>query len=96
MNGFRTKIYPIRILVDGKEVFKGNTVPSLGYFTASCKPTKGKTVTVQLLNSGEATAESKKIGVEVNGKKLDDGIERAETKSKGGLSIIEAEIYESK
>ena len=96
VNGFRTKIYPIRILVDGKEVFKGNTVPSLGYFTASCKPTKGKTVTVQLLNSGEATAESKKIGVEVNGKKLDDGIERAETKSKGGLSIIEAEIYESK
>lgn len=96
VNGFRTKIYPIRILVDGKEVFKGNTVPSLGYFTAICKPTKGKTVTVQLLNSGEATAESKKIGVEVNGKKLDDGIERAETKSKGGLSIIEAEIYESK
>ncbi|MFW0718449.1 glycoside hydrolase family 2 protein [Pedobacter sp. N23S346] len=96
VNGFRTKIYPIRILVDGKEVFKGNTVPSLGYFTAICKPTKGKTVTVQLLNAGEATAESEKIGVEVNGKKLDDGIERAETKSKGGLSIIEAEVYESK
>ncbi|WP_245227980.1 glycoside hydrolase family 2 protein [Pedobacter petrophilus] len=96
VNGFRTKIYPIRILVDGREVFKGNTVPGLGYFTAICKPTKGKTVTVQLLNSGEATAESEKIGVEVNGKKLDDGIERAETKSKGGLSIIEAEIYESK
>ncbi len=96
VNGFRTKTYPIRILVDGKEVFNGNTVPSLGYFTAICKPTKGKTVTVQLLNSGKATAESEKIGVEVNGKKLDDGVERAETKSKGGLSIIEAEVYESK
>jgi len=96
VNGFRTKTYPIRILVDGKEVFKGNTIPSLGYFTAICKPAKGKTVTVQLLNAAEATAESEKIGVEVNGKKLDDGVERAETKSKGGLSIIEAEVYESK
>jgi hypothetical protein len=92
VNGFRTKVYPLRILVDGKEVFKGNTVPSLGYFTAICKPTKGKTVTVQLMGSGKDTDNSK-IGVEVNGKKLDDGIERAETKSKGGLSIIEAEIY---
>lgn len=96
VNGFRTKIYPIRILVDDKEVFKGNTKPSLGYFTAICKPTKGKTVTIQLLGSGKETAESSKIGVEVNGKKLDDGVERAEIKSKGGLSIIETEIYEAK
>lgn len=96
VNGFRTKAYPIRILVDDKEVFKGNTIPSLGYFTAVCKPTRGKTVTIQLLGSGKETAESEKIGVEVNGKKLDDGIERAETKSKGGLSIIETEIYGAK
>ncbi|TKC10443.1 DUF4982 domain-containing protein [Pedobacter polaris] len=94
VNGFRTKAYPIRILVDGKEVFKGNTIPSLGYFTAICKPTKGKTVTIQLLGSGKDN--NANIGVEVNGKKLDDGIERVETKSKGGLSIIEAEIYEAK
>ncbi|WP_316807767.1 glycoside hydrolase family 2 protein [Pedobacter agri] len=96
VNGFRTKAYPIRILVDDKEVFKGTTIPSLGYFTAICKPAKGKTVTIQLLGSGKETVESGKIGVEVNGKKLDDGIERAETKSKGGLSIIETEIYEAK
>ena len=96
VNGFRTKAYPIRILVDDQQVFEGNTIPSLGYFTAICKPTKGKTVTIQLLGSGKETAESEKIGLEVNGKKLDDGIERAETKSKGGLSIIETEIYEAK
>lgn len=93
LNGFRTKIYPIRILVDGKEVFKGNTQSSLGYFTAVCKPTKGKTVTIQLLGAGEEKA-NENVGVEVNGKKLDDGVERAETKLKGGLSIIEAEIFE--
>ncbi len=69
-------------------------MPSLGYFTAHCKPTKGKTVTIQLLGSGKEAVDNSKIGVEVNGKKLDDGIERVETKSKGGLSIIEAEIYE--
>jgi beta-galactosidase len=96
VNGFRTKAYPIRILVDGEEVFKGNTVPSLGYFTAVCKPTKGKTVTIQLMGTGKDASDNAKIGVEVNGKKLDDGVERAETKSKGGLSIIETEIYEAK
>jgi beta-galactosidase len=93
LNGFRTKIYPLRILVDGKVVFEGNSKPSLGYFTANCKPAKGKTVTIQLVGSGK-DKENSYIGVEVNGKKLDDGVDRAETKLKGGLSIIEAEIYE--
>ena len=93
LNGFRTKIYPLRILVDGKVAFEGNSKPSLGYFTANCKATKGKTVTIQLVGSGKEK-ENAYIGVEVNGKKLDDGVDRAETKLKGGLSIIEAEIYE--
>ncbi|NMN37658.1 glycoside hydrolase family 2 protein [Pedobacter sp. SG918] len=93
LNGFRTKIYPLRILVDRKVVFEGNSKPSLGYFTANCKPAKGKTVTIQLVGSGK-DKENSYIGVEVNGKKLDDGVDRAETKLKGGLSIIEAEIYE--
>jgi len=93
LNGFRTKIYPLRILVDGEVVFEGNSKPSLGYFTANCKPAKGKTVTIQLVGSGKEK-ENSYIGVEVNGKKLDDGVDRAETKLKGGLSIIEAEIYE--
>ncbi|WP_316798156.1 glycoside hydrolase family 2 protein [Pedobacter frigidisoli] len=93
LNGFRTKVYPIKILVDGKTVFTGNSKPSLGYFVASFTPTKGSSVTIQL--AGSRKEENTNIGVEVNGKKLDDGIERAETKSNGGLSIIEAEIYEN-
>jgi beta-galactosidase len=93
LNGFRTKIYSLKILVDGKVVFEGNSKPSLGYFTANCKATKGKTVTIQLVGSGKEK-ENSNVGVEVNGKKLDDGVERAETKLKGGLSIIEAEVYE--
>jgi len=93
VNGFRTKIYPILILVDGKEVFNGNTKPGLGYFTAICKPIKGKTVTIRLNNTGIVENKTN-TGVEVNGKKLDDGISRPELNSKGTLNIIEAEIYE--
>ena len=93
VNGFRTKIYPIRILVDGKEVFNGNTKPGLGYFNAICKPAKGNTVTI-LLNTTGTVATNANTGVEVNGKKLDDGISRPELNSKGTLNIIEAEIYE--
>jgi len=92
LNGFRTKTYPIRILVDEKEVFNGNTKTGLGYFTAICKPATGKTVTIQLNSTG--IIEGKNETVEVNGKKLDDGISRPELKSKGSLNIIEAEIYE--
>lgn len=93
LNGFRSKTYPLRISVDGKEVFNGESKTSLGYFTATCKPTKGKTVTIQLLGSGKEK-ENAVVGVEMNGKKLDDGVSRAEIKQKGGLSIIEAEVYE--
>jgi beta-galactosidase len=93
VNGFRTKSYPIRILVDGKEVFNGNTKPGIGYFTAICKPAKGNSVTIQLNNTGKVVNNAT-TGVEVNGKKLDDGISRPELNSKGTLNIIEAEIYE--
>jgi len=33
------------------------------------------------------------VGVEVNGKKLNDGLVRDDSNAKGRLSIIEAEIY---
>lgn len=116
LNGFRTKVYPLVILVDGKEVFRGNSRLSLGYFTAVFKAVKGKTVTVGLAGCDKdlrkkntvrvdniesvdhvaTPAKAKEaVGVEMNGKKLDDGIERAETKLKGGLGIIEVEIYKA-
>lgn len=94
LNGFRTKIYPIRILVDNKEVFNGNTKPGLGYFTAACKPTKGKTVTILLNNAGAGKNDSN-FGTEMNGKKLDDGIDMPGSNSKGSLSIIEVDVYEN-
>jgi len=94
INGFRTKTYPIRILVDEKEVYRGNTKTGLGYFTATCKAVKGKTLTIQLTDvSNEKN--NPRIGVEMNGKNLDDGVNHNNINSKGTLAIIEAEIYEN-
>ncbi|MVN20819.1 glycoside hydrolase family 2 protein [Mucilaginibacter arboris] len=92
LNNFRSRVYPIKILVDGKEAFNGLTEKSLGYCTLTCKPIKGKTVTIQLTN-GNITQPTGNSGVEVNGKKLDDGVTRDDKNAKGTLSIIEAEIY---
>ncbi|MEI6947822.1 beta-galactosidase, partial [Paraflavisolibacter sp. H34] len=91
LNNFRSRVYPLVITVDGKEVFNGLTEKSLGYCTVACQPTKGKKVRIRL--AGSATAEENKQ-VEVSGAKLDDGVARDDSKATGRLSIIEAEVYE--
>lgn len=92
LNNFRSRVYPLVIMVDGKEVFRGNTQTSLGYYTINCTPQKGSKVRIQL--TGATATNGSNTGVEVNGKKLDDGVARDDAKAKGTLSIIEAEIYE--
>ncbi len=92
LNNFRSRIYPLTITVDGVEVFQGNTATSLGYYTIKCKPQKGKKVRIQL--SDVSKSQDKNVGVEVSGKKLDDGVARDDSKAKGTLSIIEIEFYE--
>lgn len=93
LNNFRSKSYPLRILVDGQEVFKGNSEKSLGYFLAVCKPVSGKKVRIELIKAADVQANS---GTELSGKKLDDGVSRDDAGNKARLSIIEAEFYESK
>ena len=92
LNNFRTRTYPLRISVDGKEVFNDTTQRSLGYYTITCKPAKGKKVRIQLL---EPTKLVQNEATEVSGTKLDDGTNRTSADAKGTLSIIEAEIYET-
>lgn len=89
LSGFKSKVYPIRISVDGVEVFRGKTPLSLGYVTLVCKPVKGRKVRVELLE--EVKEEGGKM-VEVTGKKLEDGVKGRE--GKGRLSVIEVEVYE--
>ena len=93
LNNFRSRVYPLRITVDGKEVFKGSTKTTLGYYTIHCTPHSGKKVRIEL--SGASANTGADVGVEVSGKKLDDGVTRDDAKAKGTLSVIEAEIYES-
>jgi hypothetical protein len=92
LNNFRSRTYPLRITVDGKEVFNDVTPRSLGYVTLTCKPQKGRKVRIQLSSVSNETAGNQMV--EVSGKKLDDGVARDDAKAKGNLSIIEAEIYE--
>lgn len=93
LNNFRSRTYPLIIAVDGKEAFNGSTQTSLGYYTIKCKPQTGKKVRIQL--SGVSQNKGNDKGVEVSGKKLDDGVARDDAKAKGTLSIIEVEIYEA-
>lgn len=88
--GWRTQSYPIRISVDNKVVFSGNTPRSLGYVTFSFPETFAKTVKIEL--SGEASNRDAfgKI-IEITG--IPDPQSAA---NKGGakiLGIVEAEIY---
>ena len=93
LNNFRSKSYPLRILVDGQEVYRGISEKSLGYFLAVCKPVNGKKVRIELMNAAEVQLNT---GTELSGKKLDDGVSRDDANNKGRLSIIEVEIYSSK
>lgn len=94
LNNFRSRIYPLIITIDGKEVFNGDTQTSLGYHTISFTPQKGRKVRIQL--AAAAATQQTAIGLEVAGLKLDDGVARSDVNSKGTLSIIEAEIYEAR
>lgn len=91
VNSFRTKSYPIRILVNDKIAWEGITPRSLGYSTFTFPWIIGSTVRIQLTD-GASTVENK--SVEVSGKSLDDGVKSDNAAAKGILSIIEAEIYE--
>jgi hypothetical protein len=94
LNNFRSRVYPLIITIDGKEVFNGNTETTLGYYTIKCQPQTGSKVRIQLRDASLAGANDA-MGVEVSGKKLDDGVARDDGKAKGTLSILEAEIYEA-
>ncbi|RYZ26343.1 MAG: glycoside hydrolase family 2 protein, partial [Chitinophagaceae bacterium] len=93
LNNFRSRVYPLLVTVDGKEAFNGNTKTTLGYYTIKFQPQRGKKVRIQL--TGASANQGNNTGVEVNGKKLDDGVARDDAKAKGTLSIIEVELYEA-
>lgn len=92
--GWRTKSYPIRILADGKEVYKGDTMQSLGYITLPLKPVLAQQITIELTGiNSEKDAFDKIIEVEAN-KELDLFKDKTAVDAKGQLRIVEIEFYE--
>jgi beta-galactosidase len=88
LNNWRRQEYPIRIIIDGQEAYKGTTTRTLGYCTVSFKPVRGQTLMVQLTGAG---IDQDAFGgiVEVTGK-----VDQADSNNdRGVLSIIEMEIY---
>lgn len=94
LNNFRSRRYPLSITVDGKEAFNATTETTLGYYTIKCKPQTGTRIKIQLKDASPAKVNDE-VGVEVSGKKLDDGVTRNDANAKGTLSILEVEIYEA-
>ena len=92
LNNFRSRSYPLRISVDGKVVFEDTTQPTLGYFSAICKPQWGKKLRIELATLSKDAAGNTML--EVSGKKPDDGVARDDKNAKGTLSIIEVDVYE--
>lgn len=96
LTGWRMRSYPIRILVDDTEVFRGNTPKSLGYITIPVKPVKGRFVTIRLTGQSEDKDAFGGI-VEITGtKELDLYKDPKALDAKGQLRIVEAEFYEKK
>jgi hypothetical protein len=94
LTGWRNRSYPLRVFVDGQEVYNGSTPKSLGYVTLALKPLagqrKGSTVRIAL----EGTAEDGggvNLTEVANQANVDTGEKGL---SKGALSIVEAEFYE--
>lgn len=93
LTGWRMRSYPIRILVDDKEVYKGETEKSLGYISIPIAPTKGRFVKIQLVGQSQDNDAFGAI-VEITGtKELDLYKDPKALEAKGQLRIVEVEFY---
>jgi hypothetical protein len=93
LTGWRERSYPLRVFVDGEEVYQGMTPKSLGYVTLALKPIakkRGSTVRITL-DGAVDEAGGVKLSEVANQANVDTG---SKATPKGALSIVEAEFYE--
>jgi hypothetical protein len=90
LTGWRNRSYPLRVFVDGEEVYKGITPKSLGYVTLALKPRKGSSVRIAL-DGAASDGGGVKLNEVANQANVDTGEKGL---SKNALSIVEAEFYE--
>ncbi len=90
LGNWRQRSYPIRIAVDGQEVFAGLTPTSLGYVTLPLKPAIGKSLKIELTGKpiDNDTTNIRELNAQNN-----SASDPANSDARGTLSIIEVEIY---
>jgi beta-galactosidase len=88
--GWRQRTYPLRISVDGQEVYHNTTPRSLGYVTLPLKPVEGRSLKIEL-TGGANSRDGFNITELENQQNASTGAERA---GSGTLGIVEVEIYE--
>jgi hypothetical protein len=91
LGGWRERRYPIRITVDGQEVFSGTTPTSLGYVTLPLRRTTGKSLKIEL--TGQTVSNDTTNITELNAPKTDADPALSSGEAKGTLNIVEIEIY---
>lgn len=90
LGSWRTTSYPLRISVDGKVVFQGNSAPSLGYLTIIFPPATGRQLKLEMI-APSRTVDSLGNIVGVMGNT--DVDKKASPTSR--LTVVEIEVYES-
>ncbi|MET0624026.1 MAG: DUF4982 domain-containing protein [Pyrinomonadaceae bacterium] len=92
LTGWRTQSYPLRVLLDDRVVFSGDTPRSLGYVTLSFPPSVGRRLRIELTGAASNRDAFGNI-VEIPGTP-DQQSGAGKGGARGTLSIIEVEIYE--
>ncbi|TDN35883.1 glycoside hydrolase family 2 protein [Hymenobacter sp. UV11] len=91
LTGWRTSTYPLRILVDGQEVFRGTSERSLGYFTAVFPARTGQRLRIEL--AGKTQAKDAFNIMELETPKVPTAA-TDQPGPPGTLGLVEVEVYE--
>ncbi|HEX2854544.1 MAG TPA: DUF4982 domain-containing protein [Opitutaceae bacterium] len=92
LTGWRQRSYPVRITVDGEEVFNGLTPRGLGYVTLPLKPHTGRSLKIELVDTA---ANRDAFNIVELGNQKENASTGADRLKPGTLSIVEAEFYET-
>jgi beta-galactosidase len=91
LTGWRQRSYPVRITIDGQEVFRGLTPRGLGYATLEVKPVTGRALKIELV---DASANKDAFNIVELGNQQENASTGADRVGSGTLSIAEIEFYE--
>lgn len=88
--GWRQRSDPIRITIDGTELYRGDTPKSLGYVALALKPATGRRLKIELTDSS-ANQDAYQLSELAAKENASTGADRVGSRT---LSIVEAEFYE--